>query len=257
MARLGHPIHEFILDRVELAAGGTLLDLGCGAGTTLAAAARRFSGTRLIGFDIKPANLDAARGALALDAPDADLQVVDLEDVLPLADSSVDAIVCHNVLECLGEPVTLINEAARVLKPGGTAIWSHTDFDTIVINTADIELSRSVLHAYADQIQPWMRHSDPRMGRKLPGLVKCSDLELVDVDAHLVVTADLTPDALDRIDNVISALVDAGDGPSESAISAADVRRWREDVEQSIDSGDFLFAETTFTVTSTTALPVT
>ena len=62
---------------------------------------------------------------------------------------------------------------------------SHTDFDTIIVNAggADPNLDRRVLHAYADQPQPWMNHSDTRMGRKLPGLAQRSRLDLVAVDA--------------------------------------------------------------------------
>ena len=68
-----------------------------------------------------------------------------------MSDESVDASICHNVLECLANPIDLLNETARVLRPGAVALWAHTDFDTIVVNTPDVELSRRVLHAYADQ----------------------------------------------------------------------------------------------------------
>jgi SAM-dependent methyltransferase len=43
---------------------------------------------------------------------------------LPLSDASVDAVVCLEVLEHLGEPQLALAEFARVLKPGGAMLFS-------------------------------------------------------------------------------------------------------------------------------------
>ncbi|HKY13347.1 MAG TPA: methyltransferase domain-containing protein [Microthrixaceae bacterium] len=184
MASFDHPVHEFLCDRLRVRSGQVLVDLGCGAGATLVAAARRFLGVHLVGYDERAADLELARRHLG---PGPVLEVVDLDGLLPLDDASVDAVVSHNLIECLADPVRLMNETARVLLPGGSAVWSHTDFDTVVTNTADVELSRRILHSYADAAQPWMRHADPRMGRKLAGLVRHSHLQLVAAEAHTVV----------------------------------------------------------------------
>src|SRR2546430_12638837 len=89
---------------------------------------------------------------------------------VPLADRGMDALLCHNVTELLPEPAVLIGEACRVLRPGGAAVWSHTDFAGLVIHGADDELTRRVCHAYAEIPQRWMAHIDPRAGRRLPSL---------------------------------------------------------------------------------------
>lgn len=140
-------------------------------------------------------------------------------------------------------PVAVINEAARVLVPGGCAVWSHTDFDTVVVNTEDVELSRWVLHGYAHQTQPWMEHSDARLGRKLVGIVARSHLQLDDPDTNVVVESDRVPLAEDRIDDIAAAL--AGN-PS----LARDVVRWRRQVDDALAADSFLFAETTFVLTT-------
>jgi SAM-dependent methyltransferase len=160
--------------------------------------------------------------------------------------NSIDAIVCHNTLECVADPVRLINEAARILRPGGRSVWSHTDFDTIVINTNDVELSRRVLHAYADLTQPWMAHSDARMGRKLVGLVERSTLRLADLDAQVLVASERSPPVADRIDNITAAL-------AVDPLLARDVLRWHQEVDDAIAAGEFLFGEMTFVVTAIAA----
>lgn len=241
MASVDHPVHELIVDKLGDREPTEVLDLGCGTGPTLAAVARRWPRARLVGFDVKPTNIDAAARNLAGSV--TDLRVADLDKPLDLPDDSVDAVVCHNTLECLADPVRLLDEAARVLKPGGRAVWSHTDFDTIVVNTADVELSRRVLHGYADLAQPWMAHSDARMGRKLSGLVGRSRLTLADLDTQVLVDRDVSPLVADRIDNISAALAD-------HASLARDVERWRHEVDDAIAAGDFLFAETTFVVTT-------
>jgi predicted SAM-dependent methyltransferase len=51
--------------------------------------------------------------------PPAD-QIADLRQPWPWPDSSVDAIVAHDLVEHLPDRILTMNEAWRVLKPGGT-----------------------------------------------------------------------------------------------------------------------------------------
>ena len=247
MARLGHPIHGFVLDRAQASTGEVLLDLGCGTGPALAEAHGRDPQVRLIGFDASPDRITAAGEPLAKVGAAADLRVVDLDGPIPLADGSVDAVICHNVLECLTAPVDLMDEAHRVLRPGGVAVWSHTDFDTILVDPPDGDLSRAVLHAYADQPQPWMKHSDARMGRKIAGLARQSHLHLIRVDAHVLSECSPTPDVRDRLDDVMRSLA------TSALIDPELLARWKIELDASIVDGSFFFAETTFVVVTTTS----
>lgn len=235
-------MHEVIADKLGALPPRTVVDLGCGTGPTLAALAARWPTTHLVGLDHQAATIDVA--ARNLEGRNPDLRVADLEEPLDLPDSSIDAVVCHNVLECVSNPVALVDEVARILEPGGRAVWSHTDFDTVVINTADVELSRRVIHAYADLTQPWMAHSDGRMGRKLVGIVRRSHLALTDLDTHVLTTAERSLLAADRIDNICAAL-------ALDPMLGRDVLRWRNEIDDSVTAGDFVFAETTFIVTTT------
>lgn len=57
--------------------------------------------------------------------PDADGRAVDLQaslTSLPLADDSIDLLLCYHVLEHVPDDVTAMREIARVLRPGGRAL---------------------------------------------------------------------------------------------------------------------------------------
>jgi SAM-dependent methyltransferase len=61
----------------------------------------------------------------ALPAPQLSLSAVG--EAIPLSDESVDLVVCFNALDHMRDPVSTVAEIARVLRPGGTALFMiHT-----------------------------------------------------------------------------------------------------------------------------------
>ena len=111
----GADLTVHLIDRAGLAPGSTVLDIGCGPGTTLELLAA--AGHRSIGIDFSPAcAADAtARDAAAL-AGDA--------EHLPLRAASADAALIECVLSALPNKQRAIGEVARVVRPGGLLLLS-------------------------------------------------------------------------------------------------------------------------------------
>jgi ArsR family transcriptional regulator len=93
-------------------------DLGCGTGTLSAALAPHVA--RVEAVDASPAMLAAARQRLE-GLPNVALHEGTLE-ALPLADGSLDAAVLLLVLHHVADPLVVLREVRRVLRPGGRVL---------------------------------------------------------------------------------------------------------------------------------------
>ena len=161
---------RWLASLVDVAAAGTLVDLGSGNGRDLALIAERARpDTSLIGMDVSAAKLDEARERLGTDKR-ITLVRHDVGERLPLADASVDVAFSNNLLECVGDPQKFLREVHRVLRPGGQVVCAHWDWDSQSWNGSDKDLIRRAVHAWADWQQDWMEHADGWMGRRLWGV---------------------------------------------------------------------------------------
>ena len=97
----------------EARAGERVLDLGCGAGRFVAAL--RDAGAVPVGVEIAESALERARAV----APGADLRLLEPDGSIPLEHGSVDLVWCSEVLEHVADGAHLLQEARRVLRPGG------------------------------------------------------------------------------------------------------------------------------------------
>lgn len=92
------------------------LDLGCGSGMLLAAAAAR--GCDGVGIDLSLAWLVVAKRLIAAHGGTPRLAAARAE-ALPLADASVDAVVSLDVIEHVRDAAAYLAEIDRVTRPGG------------------------------------------------------------------------------------------------------------------------------------------
>ena len=101
-------------------AGLDVLELGCGAAQWSIALATR--GARVTGLDASTEQLRHAREAIAAAGVDVELVHASAEEV-PLPDGSFDVVFCDHGAIGWADPLLLIPEAARLLRPGGLLAW--------------------------------------------------------------------------------------------------------------------------------------
>jgi arsenite methyltransferase len=110
--------NPFVLGRIH--AGGTVLDLGCGAGTDLLVAAQMVGPEgRVIGVDMTPGMLQRAReSADAMGLTNVELHE-SLIEALPIPDASVDVVISNGVIDLVPDKEAVFAEIDRVLRGGG------------------------------------------------------------------------------------------------------------------------------------------
>lgn len=109
------PTYEEALRRIELGPGRRVLEVGCGTGVFLRAAADR--GAEVVGLDASPALLELARERV----PEAELHVGDME-ALPFPDDAFDAVLGFNSFFFANDLVDALREARRVAKRGAPVV---------------------------------------------------------------------------------------------------------------------------------------
>ena len=113
------PMYHAVLDRADIDAGATALDVGCGSGLFCSFAARR--GASVAGIDAAEGLLAIARGR----TPAGEFRIGDMEE-LPFADASFDLVSGFNSFQFAADPANALRQAKRVAKPTGTismAVW--------------------------------------------------------------------------------------------------------------------------------------
>ncbi len=221
---------------------GPVVDLGCGRGQTLLALRERFGPeVQLVGVD---RDMPVLEERLTAD-PGVEAVAADLRGALPFATASVAAAVCHNTLECLPDKQAFLNEVARVLVPGGHLLLSHTDFDTLVFNARDRQLTRRLVHAFADTQEAWMDAADGMIGRKLVAISRGSAFELVQTLAWVCIDTDLA-------DGELAATAIAGIAGALRRDHHDDLlarfHGWLEDLRSLARRGEFFFSVNDYAV---------
>lgn len=145
-------------ERGGVAAGRSVLDVGCGFGLeTLRLAARVGPGGQVAGIDKSAHFIAAARQRAAAGRIAVDFRVGDA-DALPWPEASFDCVRAERLLIYLKDPAQAVREMRRVLKPGGGLALIEPDFSTTTVNLPDRPMLRRALAHEVDTavVRGWL-----------------------------------------------------------------------------------------------------
>ncbi|GAA2740433.1 class I SAM-dependent methyltransferase [Kitasatospora cinereorecta] len=156
------------------AAGGEVLELGAGHGRDALYFAR--SGFAVRATDFSPVGLAQLAERAAAEGLPVTTAVQDVREPLEVADGSVDGVFAHMLL-CMalstGEIEALVGEVRRVLRPGGTFVYT-------VRHTGDAHYGAGVAHG--DDIYEHGGFAVHFFSRELVGRLAGEGWELVGVE---------------------------------------------------------------------------
>jgi ubiquinone/menaquinone biosynthesis C-methylase UbiE len=221
---------EAYLTLVDLPPAAAVLDLGCGTGVVTRAIAARdgFAGT-LTGVDQSPEFIAAAERLAAGDGVGDRVEfVVGDAHALDLAAASFDVAVAHTLVSHVRDPLAVLAEAARVVRPGGAVAVFDGDYASLTFGWDDARLGEAMERAVQSIIM-----SSPRVMRELPRLLPKAGLQLIATQAHVYAEAGSSRFLLNLAETY---------GPlaaSTGLVPAADVDSWLADQRRSAGNGTF------------------
>ncbi|GAA1014334.1 hypothetical protein Aple_079840 [Acrocarpospora pleiomorpha] len=230
----GRAYKQQVMDLLELQPGQTVLDIGCGPGTDLAAMASAvMPDGMVIGVDRDPVMVAQARARLA-EQPMIEIRSGDVH-ALPLDDGSVDRARTDRVLQHVTDPSQVLAEFRRVARPGGRIVMAEPDWEGLLIDSTRPATGRALIRFITAEI---IRNAT--IGRSLPRLCVDGGLSVRSATAMAPVFRDFTmADQLFGLRRNVARAIDAG-------YLDADGEQWIEEIA----AGPFLATAMLFLVTA-------
>jgi SAM-dependent methyltransferase len=205
------------MDALDLQPGERLLDVGCGTGVFLPAAAEAVgSGGRVVGLDHSEPFLREARTRVTEQGLESVVSLV-LGDAhsLPFEDDAFDAAHTERVLMHLADPDAAIRELRRVVRPGGRLVCAEIHARGAAIDHPDHELLERLTQAASQMRNPWM-------GLELRRRFVSAGLEDVRIQAVINVEDTLDPVEAIEFRGLVKELGESGTVDLAAAEAAVD-----------------------------------
>jgi len=234
-ARGKHPLFEKMLqdylDAMQIDTAQTVL--GCGSGVATRAIARRrdFSG-HVVGIDLSPALVQKAAQFAEAEglAKRVEFRAGDSRK-LDLADGAFDAVIAHTLLSHVDDPLSVVREAARLVRSGGMIGIFDGDYASMTFGHADPAKGK----AYDDAIVGAVVTS-PRVMRQMPRLFPAAGLQLIASFPYIVAEvgkADFWAPAIDSFRRLI---------PKSGAMTELETNAWADGLLRDSAAGVFFGA---------------
>lgn len=140
VGRWSRRVAESFVPTLGVPVGREWLDAGCGTGALTEIVLTVADPTRVVGVDKSQGYVGHARDRVSDDR--AEFRIGDARD-LPVADSTVDVVVCGLTLNFIPDPRQAAAEFRRVLRPGGIAaayVWDYAEGMTMMRTFWDVAI---------------------------------------------------------------------------------------------------------------------
>ncbi|WP_214073820.1 methyltransferase domain-containing protein [Mucilaginibacter sp. dw_454] len=157
---------------------GTIIDLGCGAGKDVIELAKIVGNdTKVIGIDHDPVMLEQGK----TDAKDLPNVAFILSEAYPLqfGSETIAGLRTERVVQHLKEPQKVINEIARILKPGSPFVIIETDWHSLSFYTPFADTQQKI-NAYLTN----QKVNNGFAARKLTNYLKQSNFKDIKFEIH-------------------------------------------------------------------------
>lgn len=186
-ARQADPKMESIvasyLSKIHFPEDSLTVEVGAGAGAVTRRIATKAAPERVMAFEPSSGFVKVAQNR-AKQHTNVTFEVAD-GAALPLDDNSVHNLILHTVLTHVVNPVPILIEARRVLKPDGFLVVCDADFSKASLSNSANDPLDACARAFVNEFV-----TDPHVVAKLRALMTAADFEVTDFDIQSRIITD-------------------------------------------------------------------
>jgi ubiquinone/menaquinone biosynthesis C-methylase UbiE len=218
------------LDFSGVRPGDRVLDVGCGTGVVARDLVERVAERgKVVGVDPSERLIEVAVRRMEEGSLKGRIEFRCVDGAaLPFPDGSFDLVVASAVFGHIPNGMEVLKEMVRVARPAGTVVAFDHDIDMIVINAADRDLTRRMVHAYCDRY-----FTSGWAGRELYAMFREAALEEIQVLPLMHTSTQFEPYWKRMVERLRTVAVKTG------IVSDKEAEAWRADLEQKGREGVF------------------
>ena len=226
--------HAALISSLNLHTGSRVLDYGCGPGFVSLGIANIVSPTgRVYGVDLNKQFVRAA-SERAETIAQASFHLLK-NGRIPLADNSVDRVLCKNVLEYVPSVTSTLNEFRRVLEPNGRLLVIDSDWRFVVVEPWGAERTAQFFNAAS------VAFKTVEIGRILRS--ELMKVGFQDVEVQIQAGVDTTGGSLSVLRNMASYATEF------DTMRGSEVEELLNEAQSAVEAGRYLFSLPQFLVT--------